>query len=263
MNSAQSRKYYKALDAKIGSNRLVISSSRDLARLLFARLEKETRLEKEGGEPAGACAISDLVSNGALVVGDGYRTVRSELSEHGYRIVRVADLQDGEISRVGIDYISEKYSNQIGAKKAVPEDIVLSTKGTIGRVAMVRRGPDLMAYSPQVCFFRVAENRLLDRFYLRYWFESSDFQSQAAHRMDNSEMAPYINLADIRSLQVPLPPIESQRAMAMRWRALDEQVGALDDENWSLANLRDALLPELISGKLRVKDAEKRMEEVV
>jgi type I restriction enzyme S subunit len=34
-------------------------------------------------------------------------------------------------------------------------------------------------------------------------------------------------------------------------------------ENRSLAALRDALLPKLMSGELRVRDAEKQVEEVV
>ncbi|EPR75863.1 Type I restriction-modification system, specificity subunit S [Leifsonia rubra CMS 76R] len=34
-------------------------------------------------------------------------------------------------------------------------------------------------------------------------------------------------------------------------------------ENQTLAELRDTLLPELMSGRLRVKDAEKKIEEVV
>ena len=38
---------------------------------------------------------------------------------------------------------------------------------------------------------------------------------------------------------------------------------SLRDENRTLAELRDTLLPQLMSGKLRVKDAESAVEEVL
>lgn len=45
--------------------------------------------------------------------------------------------------------------------------------------------------------------------------------------------------------------------------ALWERALLAEQESLSLAEIRDALLPELMSGKLRVKDAEKRVEEVL
>jgi type I restriction enzyme S subunit len=38
---------------------------------------------------------------------------------------------------------------------------------------------------------------------------------------------------------------------------------ANDDESHMLANIRDALLPKLVSGEVRVKDAEKFVEKAI
>jgi type I restriction enzyme S subunit len=71
-----------------------------------------------------------------------------------------------------------------------------------------------------------------------------------------------INMGNLRSLEVELPSVEVrgdvdheiQENLAL-WRAKS-------DESKMLVGLRDALLPELLSGRLRVKDAESMMENV-
>lgn len=59
---------------------------------------------------------------------------------------------------------------------------------------------------------------------------------------------------------VPLADEASQRSFERLAEPLREQVHSLDQENRTLADTRDALLPQLMSGKLRVRDAEKVLE---
>lgn len=246
-----------ALDDKIAANLKVESTTRSLAGLTFDRAA--CRL----GGPGSVMKLGELSAAGALALGDGYRTKRDELTDNGYLIIRVADVEGGEVRRKGPDFVRREFAKAIGSKAGQAGDIILTTKGTVGRVAVVRDVSEGVVYSPQICFFRVYENDVVDRMFLRYWFESQEFSAQAAHRMDNSDMAPYINLADIRSLQISLPPIERQRDAAEQLSALDQQLASLLVENRRLAELRDTLLPHLMSGRLRVKNAEKQVEAVV
>ena len=168
-------------------------------------------------------SISDLVEQGALAVSDGYRTKVSEHGRPGYRIVRVADVLDDDVRLTGPDFVSRDYRQQIGSKLGQAGDVLLTTKGTVGRVAIMPETVEPVVYSPQLCYFRVIDEEVIHPRYLRYWFSSSAFSGQAADRMNNTDMAAYINLADIRSLALDLPPISEQRAVA-------EVLGALDDK---------------------------------
>lgn len=168
-------------------------------------------------------SIGELCAAGVLQIGDGYRTKRSEHAQHGYRIIRVADVMDGAISFTGPDFVSEKYAKAIGTKAGKPRDILLTTKGTVGRVAVLPDTNEQVVYSPQLCFFRVMDAEVVDPAFLRYWFSSAEFWHQAADRMNNTDMAAYINLADIRSLKLTVPDISEQRSIA-------EVLGALDDK---------------------------------
>jgi type I restriction enzyme S subunit len=171
--------------------------------------------------------IGELADAGVLAFGDGYRTKRSEHGAPGFRILRVGDVADGgAVSPTGPDFVSDRYANQIGPKAAEPGDVILTTKGTVGRVAVMPETPEPIVYSPQICYFRVTDSDVLDPRFLRYWFESEAFWRQASHRMNNTDMAAYINLADVRSLDLDLPGRSRQRAIADVLGALDDKIAA-------------------------------------
>lgn len=170
--------------------------------------------------------IGQLIADGHLTMSDGYRTKQTELRGFGYRIIRVADVRDGEISLASPDYVSVEYERAIGEKTGREGDVLLTTKGTVGRVALVPKLDQPIVYSPQLCFFRVSDQSVLSRNYLRYWLKSTEFLQQALDRMNNTDMAPYINLADIRSVQVRLPPIGDQHTTATFLSSLDDKITA-------------------------------------
>lgn len=176
--------------------------------------------------PNRVVSIGDLVSAGVLQVGDGYRTKRSEHGQPGYRIIRVADVMDDVVRLHGPDFVSDEYATAIGGKAGQTGDVLLTTKGTVGRAAILPEIDERVVYSPQLCFFRVLEAEVITSRFLRYWFSSTEFWSQAADRMNNTDMAAYINLADIRSLKVTLPEISEQEAITEVLGALDDKIAA-------------------------------------
>ncbi len=184
-----------------------------------------------------ALSFQDLVADGILCFGDGYRTKRSELADGGYRIIRVADISSGTVNLAGPDHVGSKFAGTIGNKAGRPNDILVTTKGTVGRVAVLPELTGRVVYSPQVCYFRVEDERVLDRGFLRYWFSSPEFWAQAQDRMNKTDMAAYINLADIQSLKVSLPSINEQHGVASVLGALDDKIAA----NAELARTADEL----------------------
>ncbi|OMH23414.1 hypothetical protein BKD30_12320 [Tersicoccus phoenicis] len=164
--------------------------------------------------------------DGHLYFNDGYRTKRSEHADDGFRIIRAGDVADGSISLDGSDFVSAQFVSAIGEKVGAAGDIVLTTKGSVGRVGVMPATSERAVYSPQLCFFRVRDQAAIDAGFLRYWFQSEDFLRQAADRMNNTDMAAYINLADIRSLQISLPAISEQRAIAEVLGSLNDKIAA-------------------------------------
>lgn len=186
--------------------------------------------------------FGQLASAGVLEYSDGYRTKKDELAEDGFRILRVADVHDGWIGSDGQDFVDSHYESKVGQKFAREGDILLTTKGTIGRIAVV---PDLagerLVYSPQLCYFRVRNSDVLDASYLRYWLASPNATRQIGALSSSTDMAPYLSLRDIRTLQIDLPGLPVQRAISDVLGALDDKITANRTVGSRLRDLQAAL----------------------
>ena len=74
---------------------------------------------------------------------------------------------------------------------------------------------------------------------------------------------PQITFTSIGHLAFILPPTSIQSAYQSFVEPLDRKAKVHSLETHNLSSIRDALLPKLLSGEIRVKDAEKIVEAVV
>lgn len=81
--------------------------------------------------------------------------------------------------------------------------------------------------------------------------------------MNNDSAVPGLNRNDALALPIRVPEDQVLEEFERGACALFQLRHKQEKESDRLAALRDALLPELMSGRLRVKDAEKTVEEVV
>ncbi|MER7968228.1 restriction endonuclease subunit S [Streptomyces sp. NPDC096080] len=169
-------------------------------------------------------SLGELTKQGILQLGDGYRTKRSELGLTGVPILRVAEVLDGRIDPTFTDYIREEFRPAFNKKASAPGDILVTTKGTVGRIARVRKSDPQFVYSPQLCFFRVLDESLIDPRWLYQWFRSTEFMTQAAKVQHQTDMAPYINLADLRAMRISIPSMHQQRGISEALEAFDEKI---------------------------------------
>ena len=70
-----------------------------------------------------------------------------------------------------------------------------------------------------------------------------------------------INKKDLSAIRVTCPPGDIEDAYEAVVSPIDQRISVLISEAESLTALRDSLLPRLISGELRVPDAERMLEE--
>jgi type I restriction enzyme S subunit len=111
-------------------------------------------------------------------------------------------------------------------------------------------------YSPQVCFWRSLNHERLHPAILYCWMLGEAFRSQIDAVAGQTDMAPYVSLRDQREMEVPVFR-KSQARVGEQVEAFLERQASLSREGGTLAALRNALLPKLISGELRIPDAER------
>ncbi|MFF2849667.1 restriction endonuclease subunit S [Streptomyces sp. NPDC058001] len=170
-------------------------------------------------------SLAELVDENQIEVGAG--RPRSVAQDQGILpILRVADVLDGKIGSLDLSPSPESHSWDLGPKVSCPGDIVLTVKGTVGRVALMPSEGPRFAYSPQLCYFRPRMDGPLVARYLYYWFKSADFWIQANALKGQTDMADFISLGDILSLKLRLPHREKQESVAGVLGALDDKIAA-------------------------------------
>jgi type I restriction enzyme, S subunit len=233
-----------ALDDKIDCNRRAIGLLDELAQALWLEACAAT---------VRRIAVNDLIDAGTLVVGDGYRAKNSELGPDGLPFARAANLRDGFDLNIA-DRLDKVGVSRAGDKVSRPGDVVLTSKGTVGRFAYVSESVQAMVYSPQLCYWRSLDREALPPSVLYYWLRSRDAWQQISTRKSQTDMADYVSLRDQRSMQMLLPPSDVVRQVADPLDALLSSASSRRTEIGTLASLRDALLPELLSGRMRVTE---------
>ena len=177
-----------------------------------------------------------LADDKVLHFSDGYRTKKQELGDIGFRILRVGEVQEGFIVEpADAEYVREEFRSKIRSKLSQAGDIVVTTKGTVGRRAWVTRDFAGCVYSPQVCYFRVISSDELDPFYLYFWLGSREFKRQLDAFKAQTDMADYVSLRDMADVEITVPPVDRQREVSVLLRTIlqMEQAHRRASSGWS------------------------------
>jgi type I restriction enzyme, S subunit len=175
--------------------------------------------------PDCTTTFSKLVSEQMIEIGAGRpRTV--SLNGHDLPVMRVADVLDGRIESALYAHTSYQDINSEESKVSRPGDSVLTTKGTVGRVALMPADGPVFGYSPQLCYFRPAANGPLRSRFLYYWFKSDEFWIQAKALKGQTDMVDFLSLGDIQLMRICVPPLDRQDAVAGILGALDDKIAA-------------------------------------
>jgi type I restriction enzyme, S subunit len=189
--------------------------------------------------------VAELQRDGILLVEDGnhgeYRPRPDEFVERGVAFIRAADMAAGRVLFESAAKISERARQRITKGIGAPGDVLLSHKGTVGKVALVPREAPLFVCSPQTTFWRTLDEDHLDRKYLFAFLRSPGFHAQLATRAGETDMAPYVSLTSQRGLSITLPSIDTQRAIVHILGTLDDKIEVNRRMNETLEAMARAL----------------------
>ena len=168
-------------------------------------------------------STGDLIAEGSLSIGDGYRAKNSELSTSGLPFARAGNI-DGGFQFDHADRFPEQDLAKVGDKVSQPSDVVFTSKGTVGRLAFVRETTRRFVYAPQLCFWRSLAPDVIDARWLYYWMCGGEFRQQISGFKGQTDMADYVSLTDQRQIAITLPSSSIQRAIAGVLGALDDKI---------------------------------------
>ena len=175
-----------------------------------------------------SATVAELQQSGMLLVEDGnhgeYRPRANEFTEEGIAFIRAADMDGGRVLFASASKINETARQRIKKGVGARGDILLSHKGTVGKVAFVPNDAPEFVCSPQTTFWRTLDDIHLNRKYLYAFMRSPEFRAQLATRSGETDMAAYVSLTSQRGLSVVLPPPPEQRAIGHILGTLDDKI---------------------------------------
>jgi type I restriction enzyme S subunit len=144
---------------------------------------------------------------------------------------------------------SECLTNQAVVKFNVPiipkDTVVLSFKMTVGRVAITTEN---MLSNEAIAHFKLDEASSISKEYLYLYLKDYQYETLGS----TSSIVTAINSAMIKDMEVLQPDSETMREFTQAVQSKFEKISTNQQQIQTLNQLRDTLLPKLMSGEVRV-----------
>lgn len=170
----------------------------------------------------------------------------SDYVSQGIPFIMASDLKEGLIDIENCHFISKDQADSLKKGFAKEGDVLLSHKGTVGEVAVVRQidTPYLML-TPQVTYYRVKNPKRLSNEFLAQLFVSDAFQLTLADVSGGGTRA-YIGITAQAKLPLQLPSnVDEQQRIADSLTSLDELITAQIQKLKSLKTHKKGLMQQL------------------
>lgn len=222
-----------AIDEKIKQNKGMSKTLEQMSQALFKHYFA-TSPEVEGWPVRKLNDVSNYISRG----------ISPKYDEEGqYLVVNQRCVRDKRVSLGN----ARRQSKQFGDDKRLRSGDVLVNStgvGTLGRVAQVEEMQDNVTFDSHVTVVRPS----IDKYFFGEMMRSFEpvFESMASGTTGQTELS----RTAVSNLEFRLPPAEKIEDFSKKIESLRKQMFQIDKEVASLINLRDTLLPRLISGRL-------------
>ena len=194
------------------------------------------------GRGLRTCTFQQLIDDGLLEIGDGYRAKNEELGGTGPLFLRAGHVTDSHIDFDGVERFHASLADKVKMKMARVGDTIMTTKGnSTGRTSFVTAAMPEFVYSPHLSYWRTLDANQLASGFLRYWSRSLEFTQQLSGMKASTDMAPYLSLTDQRRLKITLLPGADQRAIACILGALDDKIELNRRRNGTLEAMARAI----------------------
>ena len=179
--------------------------------------------------------VTDRVTKGTTPTTLGGRFV-----EHGISFVKVESLaEDGRILPDKLAHIDAATDALLPRSRLEQDDILFTIAGTIGRAALVPSWL-LPANTNQAVAIVRPKRGVIDPRFLFYVLRDESRVKHAQTRVVQSVQANF-SLGELSSLEIPLPPLAEQKAIAAVLGALDDKIGLNRRMNATLEAMARAL----------------------
>ena len=180
----------------------------------------------------------------------------SDFTDEGKWVYNQRVVLDNNFSE-NTTFVSEEKFQEMRSFAVCPGDILITTRGTIGKVAIVPEGANEGILHPCIIKFRVDKEMIIPEL-LQLIFNESDFVKDQFTLMSNATTIEVIYSYSLKDIPLPVIPADEQKKiygyLSKKCLAID---GIIAEKQKSLATItqhKKSLIYEYVTGKKRVKE---------
>lgn len=205
--------------------------------------------------------LKDLVASNrdAIKVGPfGSDLLLGDMADEGVKVYNQRTVIDRDFES-GIHFISEEKYAAMKAFTVYPSDLLVTTRGTIGRCAIVPKTASLGI--PHPCLMRVQTNkrRLLPE-YLAVLIQDCGLVLRQLEMMSAATTIDVIYSGSLKRTCLPVPPVAEQcdilKFIADKLESLQRLVTGIETQVATLTAYRKSLIHECVTGQRRITEAD-------
>ena len=260
-----------SLDDKIELNNQINQNLEALAQALFKQWFVDFEFPNENGEPykssGGEMIDSELgeIPKGWVVsslstevlISSSKRIFSQEYVESGIPFFRGKEITELDKSnKVSTElFISSERYREIKSKFGTPKigDILITSVGTIGNTFLIDKNFDFYFKDGNITWIKEYTGHLTPSFIFT-WLRSKRTQAKIKEVCIGSTQQA-LTITALDNLRIISPPKNFVDTMNDLFSSIYRSISSNKDETYELEQLRDTLLPKLISGELEVNES--------
>ncbi|HRL77877.1 MAG TPA: restriction endonuclease subunit S [Candidatus Accumulibacter phosphatis] len=244
------------VDALLGGLERLIAKKRDLKQAAMQQLlTGQTRLPGFSGE----WEILQIREIASVRTGPFGSTLHeSDYVQDGTPIITVEHLGEFGVTRQNLPLVSDQDCKRLCSYALEAGDIVFSRVGSIDRNALIREEEEGWLFSGRLLRVRPDKKRVFAP-YLSLQFHTESFKNSVLAVAVGQTMAS-LNTKILRDLSVPIPSIGEQDAIATVLSDMDAELSALEARRDKTRALKQAMMQELLTGRIRLISGELKVE---
>lgn len=182
----------------------------------------------------------------------GSALLKSELVEEGIPFLGIDNIHVENFDARFKRFVSEKKFNELIRYAVRPKDVVITIMGTVGRSAVIPHDIGLALSSKHLWTMTFDQNLVIPELvcwqlnfapWVKYWFRK---ETQGG-------IMDAIQSKTLKSLILPLPPIEEQNLIYEKYLVITKKIQAEEKILKKLMKEKEGLMNDLLTGKISVQ----------
>lgn len=195
-------------------------------------------------------------SNNLRVGPFGSAISTDDYTDEGYWLYNQRCVLDQNFETNNVRIKPVKY-RELSSFRVFPGDMLITTRGTIGRLAVVPDDAPEGVLHPCVIRFRINAEHLMPS-YLKYVFNETDVAISQLSDLSNATTIDVVYSSNLVAVRIPIPSASEQHAIAdyldSKCETLDKALAAKRGQIEVLRKQRQSLVYEYVTGKRRVSE---------